>query len=175
MSSKQASGKKKGSKEEIMTLAELKLSERTTRCTYITLKRTILEQFTESSFQRHKGAVQSLLEQFHKRLTPARPKKRSQTLSPRMDGRPDVTGGLDDAVSYVLGTDGEGSGSGSGSGSGGSGSGSGGSGATKTDAVPAAALADSRKKKSPKLYFYEMSEDDDKAAEGNRFIGNNDL
>ena len=172
MSSKQdSSGKKKGSKEEIMTLAELKLSERTTRCTYITLKRTILEQFTESSFQRHKGAVQSLLEQFHKRLTPARPKKRSQTLSPRMDGRPDVTGGLDEAVSYVLGTDGEGSGSGSG----GSGSGSGGSGATKTDAVPAAALADSRKKKSPKLYFYEMSEDDDKAAEGNRFIGNNDL
>ena len=174
MSSKQdSSGKKKGSKEEIMALAELKLSERTTRCTYITLKRTILEQFTESSFQRHKGAVQSLLEQFHKRLTPARPKKRSQTLSPRMDGRPDVTGGLDEAVSYVLGTDGEGSGSGSGGS--GSGSGSGGSGATKTDAVPAAALADSRKKKSPKLYFYEMSEDDDKAAEGNRFIGNNDL
>ena len=175
MSSKQASGKKKGSKEEIMTLARNILAERTTRCTYITLKRTILEQFTESSFQRHKGPVQSLLEQFHKRLTPARPKKRSQTLSPRMDGRPVVTGGLG-AVSYVLGMDGEGSGSGSGgSGSGSGGSGSGGSGATKTDAVPAAALADSRKKKSPKLYFYEMSEDDDKAAEGNRFIGNNEL
>jgi hypothetical protein len=173
MSSKQDSCRqKKGSKQEIMMLAKAVLAERTKRCTYITLKRTILEQFTENSFQRHKGAVQTLLEEFHKRLTPARPKKRSQALSPRTDGRPDVAGGTE-AVEDSSTFGGFGGCGGGGSSSGGSSSG--GSGATKTDAAAAATHADSRKKKSPKLYFYEMSEDDDKAAEGNRFIGNNDL
>ena len=42
-------------------------------------------------------------------------------------------------------------------------------------ASASATSSDSRKKKAPKLYFYEMSEEDDKAAEGNRFIRNKDL
>jgi len=129
---------RKGTTLEILNRARSVLAERSKRCTYITLKRKTLEEFTEASFQKAKPQVQTLLEEYHKRLTPAKPKKRSQTLSPRTDGR---NGNAN----------------------------KGGEGAEKETAK------DARKKKSPKLYFYEMSEEDDKAAEGNRFIGNNDL
>jgi hypothetical protein len=129
---------KHGSENDIISFAKEVLAERTTRCTYITLKRLILERYTESSFKRHKTAVQTMLEQFHKRLTPARPKKRSQALSPRTDGCTETSD-------------------------------------TNTSSSSTSTSSDPRRKKAPKLYFYEMSEEDDKAAEGNRFIGNNDL
>ena len=147
MSSKTETKLKQGSAEEILSFASNLLAERSKRTTYITLKRLILEVYTENSFQRHKLVVQTMLEEYHKRLTPARPKKRQQTLSPRTDGR-------STEIAAETGT----------------------SSSSSSSVVSASATSsDSRKKKAPKLYFYEMSEEDDKAAEGNRFIRNKDL
>ena len=146
MSSKTETKLKQGSAEEILSFASNLLAERSKRTTYITLKRLILEVYTENSFQRHKLVVQTMLEEYHKRLTPARPKKRQQTLSPRTDGR-------STEIAAETGT----------------------SSSSSSVASASATSSDSRKKKAPKLYFYEMSEEDDKAAEGNRFIRNKDL
>ena len=147
MSSKTETKLKQGSAEEILSFASNLLAERSKRTTYITLKRLILEVYTDNSFQRHKLVVQTMLEEYHKRLTPARPKKRQQTLSPRTDGR-------STEIAAETGT----------------------SSSSSSSVVSASATSsDSRKKKAPKLYFYEMSEEDDKAAEGNRFIRNKDL
>ena len=151
MSSKTETKLKQGSAEEILSFASNLLAERSKRTTYITLKRLILEVYTDNSFQRHKLVVQTMLEEYHKRLTPARPKKRQQTLSPRTDGRSSST---EIAAENSSGT----------------------SSSSSSSVVSASATSsDSRKKKAPKLYFYEMSEEDDKAAEGNRFIRNKDL
>tara|TARA_B100000795_G_scaffold217907_2_gene171927 strand:- start:330 stop:773 length:444 start_codon:yes stop_codon:yes gene_type:complete len=147
MSSKTETKLKQGSAEEILSFASNLLAERSKRTTYITLKRLILEVYTENSFQRHKLVVQTMLEEYHKRLTPARPKKRQQTLSPRTDGR-------STEIAAETGTS---------------------SSSSSSVASASATSSDSRKKKAPKLYFYEMSEEDDKAAEGNRFIRNKDL
>ena len=146
MSSKTETKLKQGSAEEILSFASNLLAERSKRTTYITLKRLILEVYTENSFQRHKLVVQTMLEEYHKRLTPARPKKRQQTLSPRTDGR-------STEIAAETGT----------------------SSSSSSVASASVTSSDSRKKKAPKLYFYEMSEEDDKAAEGNRFIRNKDL
>ena len=146
MSSKTETKLKQGSAEEILSFASNLLAERSKRTTYITLKRLILEVYTDNSFQRHKLVVQTMLEEYHKRLTPARPKKRQQTLSPRTDGR-------STEIAAETGT----------------------SSSSSSVASASATSSDSRKKKAPKLYFYEMSEEDDKAAEGNRFIRNKDL
>ena len=147
MSSNTETKLKQGSAEEILSFASNLLAERSKRTTYITLKRLILEVYTENSFQRHKLVVQTMLEEYHKRLTPARPKKRQQTLSPRTDGR-------STEIAAETGTS---------------------SSSSSSVASASATSSDSRKKKAPKLYFYEMSEEDDKAAEGNRFIRNKDL
>ena len=147
MSSKTETKLKQGSAEEILSFASNLLAERSKRTTYITLKRLILEVYTDNSFQRHKLVVQTMLEEYHKRLTPARPKKRQQTLSPRTDGR------STEIAAETSGT----------------------SSSSSSVASASATSSDSRKKKAPKLYFYEMSEEDDKAAEGNRFIRNKDL
>ena len=149
MSSKTETKLKQGSAEEILSFASNLLAERSKRTTYITLKRLILEVYTDNSFQRHKLVVQTMLEEYHKRLTPARPKKRQQTLSPRTDGR-----STEIAAETSSGTS---------------------SSSSSSVASASATSSDSRKKKAPKLYFYEMSEEDDKAAEGNRFIRNKDL
>ena len=147
MSSKTETKLKQGSAEEILSFASNLLAERSKRTTYITLKRLILEVYTDNSFQRHKLVVQTMLEEYHKRLTPARPKKRQQTLSPRTDGR-------STEIAAETGTSPS---------------------SSSSVASASATSSDSRKKKAPKLYFYEMSEEDDKAAEGNRFIRNKDL
>ena len=126
-----------GSQTEIIVRVKNLLKARGVRLTYITVKRELLKTFTESSFNRSKRAVQTVLEEYHKRQTPVRPKKR--VLSPRDQ--------KSSAEKTAPGKKQE-------------------HGTKKQRAA---------KKKNPRLYFYEMNDDADEHAEGNRFISDNDL
>jgi hypothetical protein len=56
---------KEASENEIIIFCKTIVGKRKKRCTYITLKRLILEHFTVHSFKKHKTAVQNMLKQFH--------------------------------------------------------------------------------------------------------------
>lgn len=138
-----------GKKDELLTRVRELLSERGQRLTYITVKRAILTEFTEKSFNKHKRRIQSMLEEYHERRTPARPKKRGAT-------------GRRDSLEAAAASKAKSSAS------------SGAAGASDGDSK-----RQRRSKRgsstNPRLYFYELNEEPETSAEGNRFIVDDDL
>ena len=152
-SSSEASGETKtfqrrssGTRDELLTRVRELLEERGQRLTYISVKREILKNFTEKSFIRCKRRIQGMLEEYHQRRTPARPKKRTAVLSPRSA-----------AAAAEKKSNGNGESSNN--------------------------VGDSKRQRrtrgntkgNPRLYFYELNEEVETSAEGNRFIKDDDL
>ena len=133
-------------KEEVISFVSKMLNDRQKRCTYISVKRRCLEVFTERSFAKAKRNIQSMLEDYHKRLTPARPKGRG-IVSPRGSVGGGDSGKRPSASAGAEGADGAEDGQ----------------------------VAKKQAKRNPKLFFYQMSNEEDSGAEGNRFISNSDL
>lgn len=138
-------------KVEIIAFVKQMLDDRKKRCTYISVKRGCLEVFTEKSFSRAKSDIQTMLETYHKRLTPARPRGRDTTVPPGKNSRSMATGKrTNDSTRASEGSE--------------------------SQAHPNNPKRKQAKKASnPKLYFYQMSNEEDSGAEGNRFISNSDL
>ena len=139
-------------RDEITNFVKRMLDDRQKRCTYISVKRRCLEVFTERSFQKAKRNIQTMLEKYHKRLTPARPKGHG-IVSPRSHVGDVDRGKRSSASKSAEGAD-ESEGA--------------------QQGHPPKKLA-KRTKRNPKLFFYEMSNEEDGGAEGNRFISNSDL
>ena len=138
-----AASPRDANKEEVIGFVKRLLDDRKKRCTYLTVKRQCLEMFTERSFAKAKRNIQSMLEDYHKRLTPARPKGRG-IVSPRGS-----VGGGDGGKRPISSAGAEG--------------------------PDDSKVAKKQAKRNPKLFFYQMSNEEDSGAEGNRFISNSDL